>query len=257
MSTQPTSRRELAALVLTGAAGAAVALLAVRMPVARLHVLAPRPLPASVQAITVADVRPAAAALAVAALASMLAVLATRSVARRIVGVVAAGLAAGLVAMAVSPIGAAQLVAEAGRGSSSATAAGGGSAVGSVTAGSGASRPGGGLSGFPEHLVLAGVGWRAVLLAGAIGVLAAGLLVVLRADRLPAMSARYDRQAPAGSRQVALWDALSAGADPTSGSADEAGLPAAPGAGSAQAGRVAVDTIGTPGQPTQGGSETA
>jgi len=238
MSTQPTSRRELAALVLTGAVGAAVALLAARMPVARLHVLVPRPLPASVQTITVADVRPATTALAVAALASMLAVLATRSAARRIVGVVAAGLAAGLVAAAVSAVGAAQLVAAAGRGGT---------------------RGGGGLSGLPAHLIFVGDGWRAVLLAGALLVLAAGLLVVLRAGRLPAMSARYDRHAPgrSGDRQVALWDALSAGVDPTSGPADGAGLLAAPGAGSAQAGRVAVGTIGTPGQPTQGGSETA
>jgi len=147
MSTQPTSRRELAALVLTGAVGAAVALLAARMPVARLHVLVPRPLPASVQTITVADVRPATTALAVAALASMLAVLATRSAARRIVGVVAAGLAAGLVAAAVSAVGAAQLVAAAGRGGT---------------------RGGGGLSGLPAHLILVGDGWRAVLLAGAL-----------------------------------------------------------------------------------------
>lgn len=220
MNTQPKSRRELAALVLTGAAGAGIALLAVRMPVARLQVLAPQPLPASVQTVTVADLWPWAAALAWAALASMLAVLATRSLARRVVGLVAAGLAAGLGAAAVSAIGAAQLRAAAGHGSSPAAGTGTGVAAGSVTAGGGLSRPGGGLSGFPAHVILAGGGWRAALLAGALAVLLAGLGVVLRAGRLPSMSARYERRPARGApaQPVELWDALSAGVDPTSGS---------------------------------------
>jgi hypothetical protein len=113
-----------------------------------------------------------------------------------------------------------------------------------VTAGNGAAAPLGSLGGSPVHVVLGGTGWRALIIAGAVLIAAAGIAVMVRAGQLPVMSARYER--PAGRRGAAgpaagsgttgtgmtgsgmtgsktvgskttgsMWEALSAGADPT------------------------------------------
>src|SRR6516225_5701532 len=71
-------RRELALLLLLGAAGAGLALLAARQGWARVETTAPRPLPASVTTVTGQALVPAAGALALAALAGLAAVLAAR-----------------------------------------------------------------------------------------------------------------------------------------------------------------------------------
>jgi Tryptophan-associated transmembrane protein (Trp_oprn_chp) len=88
-------------------------------------------------------------------------------------------------------------------------------------------------------------GWRALMIIGAVLLIAAGIVVMLRATRMPVMSARYERPgraagasgsvgaghrvvSQAGTGQVAaagrparlstasgMWESLSAGEDPT------------------------------------------
>ena len=61
--------------------------------------------------------------------------------------------------------------------------------------------------------------WRPAAVAGALLIVAAGLLVAWRGPRWPVMSSRYEPPEQAGRGQpadsAALWDALSRGADPT------------------------------------------
>ena len=227
LSTRGVARpsRELAAVLTGGAAGAGAVLLATRQDLARVIVRAPRPLPHTVTAVSVQDVRPAIAALAVAALASLAAVLATRGVLRRLTGLITVALGAGVAAIAAMHVTAAAALAAAGlHGGSPPSGSGAATSAGSVTAGNGATAPLGSLGGFPVHAVLGGTGWRVLMIAGAVVITAAGVAVMVRAGRLPVMSARYDRPArrrgasgpaagssPAGS----MWEALSAGADPT------------------------------------------
>jgi uncharacterized membrane protein (TIGR02234 family) len=219
------SRRELAVLLLTGAAGAGVVLLGARQELARVIVHAPRPLPDTVTAVSAQGVRPAISALAVAALASLAAVLATRGHLRRVTGVITMALGIGIVLLAVGQVSRAAVLDAAARGgASAATGAGAGTAAGSVTAG-----PGGGavgsIGGFPARVMLEGGAWQALMVAGAILVIAAGLAAAIRARSLPAMSARYERQpkqsrpgqGQAPRKAPTMWESLSAGVDPTAG----------------------------------------
>jgi hypothetical protein len=61
--------------------------------------------------------------------------------------------------------------------------------------------------------------WRPAAVAGALIIVAAGLLVCWRGARWPVMSSRYEPPEQAERRQAAdsatMWDALSSGADPT------------------------------------------
>ncbi len=238
-------RRELTLLLLAGAVGVGIVLLATRQEVARVSVIAPRPLPATVTTLTAQQLLPAAWALAVAALASLAAVLATRRWLRRVTGLITAALGAGIAAVALGQVTAAQVLSAASRTLSPATGAEAGAAPGSATAG-GTGGGSGLLSGFPSHVALAGPGWRYLMVTGALVVLAAGLAIIVRANRLPAMSARYERHPvgpdraaeTAGTGQAAgsagtgaagtgaartgaarskasMWELLSAGADPT------------------------------------------
>ena len=213
------ARRELAAVLLVGAAGAGIVLLATRQRLAEVIVKAPRPLPATVTPVSVQDVRPAIAALAVAALASLAAALATRGVLRRLTGLVTCALGAGIALLAASKVtsGAA---AAAGRVAASPPAgAGAGTAAGSATAGSGPGSTAGSLAGLGSRVLLTGSGWQVLIIAGAALIAAAGIVIAVRATRLPAMSGRYDRPAAATGHatESSAWDALSAGADPTIG----------------------------------------
>lgn len=214
-------RRELTALLLVGAAGAGTVLLASRQEFARITVVAPDPFPATVTTVTIAHLTPAVSALAVAALASLVAVLATRGRLRRATGLVTVGLGAGIAALALSRITRAQVLDAVNRTVSPATGAGAGAAPGSVTAG-GSGGGGALLSGFPAHVLVTGAGWRYLMAAGAVIVIVAGLLIVLRARRLPAMSARYDAvktpavtDRSAATAAAGMWESLSAGQDPT------------------------------------------
>ena len=74
--------------------------------------------------------------------------------------------------------------------------------------------------------------WRGIAFAGALAVVAAGVLAAWRAERLPVMSSRFDPPSPpagpapaepavpAGGRgyqgdSAAMWESLSRGEDPT------------------------------------------
>lgn len=191
-------RREFAALLLAGAAGAGVVLLATRQPAAHVVVTPPRPLPRTVTPVSWQDLFPVVSALAVAALASMAAVLATRGWLRRITGLITAGLGVGIVALAAGRVTAAAVLAVVGHANlSPANGAGGGTSPGSTTAG-GAGGAVGSLAGFGAHVELAGTGWRALILVGAALVIVVGIIIVIAATRLPAMSGRYERSAGSG-----------------------------------------------------------
>ena len=234
------SRRELAVLLLAGAAGAGAVLLGSRQELARVVVHAPRPLPDTVTTVSAQGIRPAIGALAIAALASLAAVLATRGLARRVTGAITMVLGSGIAVLAMGQVSRSEVLAAAARGGvGPATGAGAGTAAGSVTAGTGGGALGS-IGGFPARVALAGGGWRALMVAGAVLVIAAGLAALVRARSLPAMSARYDRPpgpragrdagpspgqeagprpgaGRGGQKAPAMWESLSAGADPTAG----------------------------------------
>jgi uncharacterized membrane protein (TIGR02234 family) len=234
-------RRELAFLLVLGAAGAGLVLLAVRQGWAHVTTTEPRPLPDSVTAVTGQTLVPVAAALALAALAGLAAVLATRRTLRRVAGVVLAGFGVGIAAAVSAGISAAAVRAAAAA-SAGAPAGSGvtGSDIGSTTGGGGGQAAGTGVSGYPSHVIFAAFPWRGVAFAGALAIIAAGVLVTWRALELPVMSSRYDAPVPAaphapasapesaatvpaGDRggngrpdSAAIWESLSRGEDPTS-----------------------------------------
>ncbi len=233
-------RQELAAVLLLGLAGAGLVLLAMRQDWAQVTTTAPKPLPAGTTTVTGQDLVPAADALAIAAVACLAAVLATRRMLRRITGVVLAGLGAGIAVAVSAGISAADVLAAAAGTAGPAAGTGAGAGAGSVTAGGASGGAGVPLTGFPGHAALATFPWRPVAIAGALAVIAAGVLVAWRAERLPVMSARYDRPtsqarpaspvspagagappAPAPAEEKAvrdsatMWESLSRGEDPT------------------------------------------
>ena len=242
-ATAPQRRRELALLMLGGAAGAGLVLLATRQRFARVEITPVHPLAVTITPVSGQDLLPAVAALAVAALASLAAVLATRGALRRITGVVTAALGIGIAVAAFGSISAAAVRAAAGQASlSPGSGAGGGTTAGSTTAGNNPGQGAGSLSGFPAHVFITASGWRALIFIGAAIVLAAGIIVIVRAGQLPVMSSRYDRAArqprswqpaapdrdPGRNRALlrstsaaSMWESLSAGADPTSRPDDE------------------------------------
>jgi uncharacterized membrane protein (TIGR02234 family) len=79
------------------------------------------------------------------------------------------------------------------------------------------------------HVTMTAGLWRPAAVAGALAIVAAGVLVCWRGTRWPVMSGRYQRPGQAGrgpatdgpatdgpaTDGAALWDALSGGADPT------------------------------------------
>src|SRR6266566_3285701 len=88
-------RREFTLVLLAGAAGAGLVVLAVRQAWAHAVFTPPRPLPAQDITVTGQQLVPLAGALALAALACLAAVIATRSALRRAAGVLLAVLGAG------------------------------------------------------------------------------------------------------------------------------------------------------------------
>jgi len=88
------------------------------------------------------------------------------------------------------------------------------------------------VSGLSGHVVFVSFPWRPIAFAGALAVVAAGVLAAWRAQRLPVMSSRFDPPSrpagaeaaepavPAGGRgyqgdSAAMWESLSRGEDPT------------------------------------------
>jgi len=206
----PAPRREFVLVLLAGAAGSGLVLLAVRQAWAHALFTPPRPLPAQDVSVTGQQLVPLAGALALAALACLAAVIATRSVLRRAAGVLLAVLGAGAaLAASAGPTASAVIAAARGKGAGEV----GGALAGIVIAG-------------PGRAVLAGAPWRAAALTGAVVILLAGLATVWRGPRWPVMSARFQGGSGGmgppgreGLRGVAppsdMWESLSRDVDPT------------------------------------------
>jgi uncharacterized membrane protein (TIGR02234 family) len=198
----PAPRREFVLVLLAGAAGSGLVVLAARQAWAHALFTPGRPLPAQDISVTGQQLVPLAGALALAALACLAAVIATRSVLRRAAGVLLAVLGAGAAAAASAGLTAQGVLAAArvkGAGEV------GGAVHDIVIAG-------------PGRAVLAGAPWRAAALAGAVVIVLAGLATVWRGPRWPVMSARFERAAPAprpGTDSAAMWESLSRDVDPT------------------------------------------
>ena len=206
------ARREFVLVLLAGAAGAGLVVLAVRQAWAHAVFTPPRPLPAQDIAVTGQQLAPLAGALALAALACLAAVIATRSVLRRAVGVLLAILGASAAAAASAGVRAPAVLAAARAsaldgplgGSTTSGTSSGGAVHEIVIAG-------------PGQAVLAGVPWRAAAVAGALAIVLAGLATVWRAPRWPVMSSRFER-APSPQRRTdsaTMWESLSRDVDPT------------------------------------------
>ena len=221
-------RREFALVLLLGAVGAGLVLLATRQAWAQAIFVAPRPLPAQDFSVTGQELVPLAGALALAALACLAAVIATRSVARRAVGALLVVLGAGAGAAAATGVRASAVLAAARANASDGTVGG------STTSGN---SPGNAahpivIAGSSGHAIMAGAPWRAVAVVGAVAIILAGLATVGRGPRWPVMSARFDRppggNGGAGSppargggappdqhSSATMWESLSRDIDPT------------------------------------------
>lgn len=235
--------REYLLVLVLGAAGAGLVLLAARQSWAHVLTKAPAPLPSSSVGVAGQDLAPLAGALGLAALAGLAAVIATRGAARRVVGGLLVLLGAGIAVAVSVRLGTADVLA--------AAHAGGTSAAASVTGGSAGAPgtfPGGSAPGVTAagRVVLATVPWRVVTVVGAAAVLAAGLLTAWRGPGWPGLSSRYEQPgAAAGQSRPAtdaatMWESLTRGVDPTAG--DPAG-------GEAPAGPAAGPAAGTPRRP--------
>lgn len=222
------ARREYLLVLLLGAAGAGLVLLAVRQSWAHVVTRAPAPLPSSSVGVTGQDLVPLAGALGLAALAGLAAMIATRAAARRVVGALLMLLGVGIAVSVSVRLGAADVLAAA----HSATAP----AAGSATGGSGAAPgtfPGGGTPGVTTagRVVLVSIPWRAVAVLGAAAVLAAGLLTAWRGPRWPGLSSRYEQPGGRpgdpgpGTDAASMWESLTRGVEPTE---EEAAASAAP-----------------------------
>ena len=190
-------RQELWLALLLGAVGAGLVFLAARQGWAQVRTTPPKPLPASTVTVTGAALVPYADALVVAGLATLAAVLATRGLLRRLTGVLLGVIGLALGASAFTPTRAGAISA-ASLNVSPETAT-----AGSVTAGSGsvaAQVPN--VAGTSPHVMFAAAGWQAIVVIGAIAMVAAGILVTLRSGRMAVMSSRYDSPTGADGRQT-------------------------------------------------------
>lgn len=215
-------RQELTSTLVLGAVGAGLIFLATRQAWAHVRVIPPRPLPASFVSVTGAALVPYADALVLAGLATLAAVLASKGLLRRLSGILLAVIGAGLAASALT-LSRAGAIAAANNNAGPATAS-----AGSVTGGTSSASTVPNVAGAAPHVTFVAAGWQAMVIGGAVIMIAAGLAVALRAGRMAVMSSRYD--SPAGSahrpasQQVkpadsaSMWEALSRGDDPTSGS---------------------------------------
>jgi uncharacterized membrane protein (TIGR02234 family) len=181
------ARRELTLALILGVAGAALIFLATRQAWAQVRTAPPRPLPASLITVTGAALVPYADALTLASLASLAAVVASRRLLRRLIGVLLAVLGAALATSVVS-VSRAGAIAAAAASTNPATAG-----AGSVTQGS-APTPSGipNVAGASSHVTFIAAGWQVLAMTGAIVLVAAGVLVLWRANRMAVMSSRYD-----------------------------------------------------------------
>jgi uncharacterized membrane protein (TIGR02234 family) len=215
--------QELTLTLLLGAIGAGLVFLASREAWAQVRTIPPRPLPASVVSVTGASLVPYADALVLAGLATLIAVLASRGLLRRLTGVLLAIIGAGLAASALT-LSRSGAIAAANDNAGPATAT-----AGSVTGGTSSVSTVPNVAGAAPHVTFAATSWQVMVVAGGVIMIAAGLAVVLRAGRMAVMSSRYDSPAGHSPRpaegqprkpadSASMWEALSRGDDPTSGS---------------------------------------
>jgi len=199
-------------LLLAGAAGAGLVVLAARQAWAHAIFTPPRPLPAQDIAVTGQQLVPLASALALAALACLAAVIATRSGIRRAIGALLAVIGAGAAAAASAGLRASTVLAAARAsaldgplgGSTTSGAPSGGAVHEIVVSGSG-------------RVIQAAAPWQAAAIAGAVVIMLAGLATVWRGPRWPVMSSRFER-APAYQHRTdsaTMWESLSRDVDPT------------------------------------------
>ncbi len=237
-----TLRRQFVLTLLLGAAGAGLALLAVRQGWARVVYTAPRPLPSQSVTVTGQDLAPAAGALALAGLACLAAVIATRGLARRAAGVVLALCGAGTAVAASGSLSAARVIAVAATKVSSSASVASGSA-GSTTGGT--SSAGGAVvtGGASAHALLLGVPWRVAVFAGAAAIIAAGAVTAWRGTRWPVMSGRYERTAQASPARAGPGRPAAPAAGTTAPAVSRAAGPAT------AATAVGAATVGADGRP--------
>ncbi len=194
-----TSRRELVAAVLLGAAGAALVAGSAGRTWATVTERAGAGLETVNQQVTGRSLSGVVAALGLAGLAGIAALLATRGWARVAVGALLAVF--GVVVAVVTPTaaGRAHVISTAGQKSNLAKL------TGDVTVHTNA--------------------WWVIALAGGVLLAASGLLTTVRGRRWPGMSSRYDRPGSAPPPQTddpaSLWKALDRGDDPTKGAEDQ------------------------------------
>jgi uncharacterized membrane protein (TIGR02234 family) len=235
-------RQELWFALLLGALGAGLIFLATRQAWAQIRTIPPKPLPASTVTVTGAGLVPYADALVVAGLATLAAVLASKGLLRRLTGVLLGVIGVALAASAFT-LTRAGAISAASSNISPETAA-----AGSVTDGTGSVSAGvPNVAGAAPHVVFAAAGWQAIVVLGAIAMVAAGILVTVRSGRMAVMSSRYDSPAGAAGRQAAGRPAAGRQA---------AGQPAATGpSAGAQAAAGTGGPAGTPtGQPADSAS---
>jgi uncharacterized membrane protein (TIGR02234 family) len=181
------ARRELTLALILGVAGAALIFLATRQAWAQVRTTPPRPLPASLITVTGAALVPYAGALTLASLASLAAVVASRRLLRRLIGLLLAVLGAALATSVVS-VSRAGAIAAAAASTNPATAGAGSVTQGSAPASSGIPN----VAGASSHVTFIAAGWQVLAMTGAIVLVAAGVLVLWRANRMAVMSSRYD-----------------------------------------------------------------
>jgi len=227
-------RREFSLVLLLGAAGAGLVVLAVRQAWAQAIFTPPRPLPAEDISVTGQQIVPLAGALALAALACLAAVIATRSAVRRAVGVVLAILGAGAALAAGAGVQASGVLATA-RADAAAGALGGSTTSGTSPSGAAHSIV---IAGSTGQAIMTGAPWRAVAVCGALAIVFAGVATAWRGPLWPVMSARFDRpdqrpdqrpgqrqgqrqgqprgpRSPGAADSASIWESLSLDVDPT------------------------------------------
>jgi hypothetical protein len=186
-----TARREYSGVIALCVLGAGLMLLALRQEWARVHYVAPAPLPSGVLAVTGQDLQAAASALALAALACLAAIIATRGIARRGAGVLMAGLGVWAGWLVSTPLHAAGVLAAATQQGTAGAFSSSDSTISGTSPASGNTMP---VIGSATRVVLTGGQWRTAALAGAIAVVVAGLIAAWRGPRWAVMSARFERQ---------------------------------------------------------------
>jgi uncharacterized membrane protein (TIGR02234 family) len=208
-------RREFGLVLLLGAAGAGLVVLALRQTWAHAIFTPPRPLPVQDIPVTGQQLVPLAGALALAGLACLAAVIATGSVVRRVAGAVLAALGAGAAVAVGAGVRASGVLATA-QADAAAGALGGSTIGGASTGGAWHAVV---LAGSSGQAVMTGAPWHAAALVGAVAIVLAGLATVWRGPRWPVMSARFDRPGQRPRQRAAdsasMWESLSRDLDPT------------------------------------------